>query len=166
MVETWELLHFAAQENDVEQIENILSSRGARVDVDADDFNTPLHIACASDSIQAILVLILYGAHVHLRNEQLQTPLDLLHDDIIKESGFLILSQIIISLRSKNGRYRSLIRNKSFLKFLARLPIISEEQMNIILSIVNHSPLSIVVEEAIIIRYNWNLEHNLYLAGE
>ena len=74
-------LHHAARCRSIACIRTIL--RGERVDVDSVNFfgESPLHLACASDSTTAVRILIEKGADVDLKNKGGKTPIEYVASD-------------------------------------------------------------------------------------
>jgi len=72
-------LHRLASTGKVDILKMILDWTETKVDVNAQnkEGNTPLHIACEDNEIQAAMMLIDKGASVEVTNKEEQTPLDL-----------------------------------------------------------------------------------------
>lgn len=80
------LLNFIAAENDYVECVRLLLENGADVNCRNAGYQTPLHLACLSQSVETVEMLIKYGANVNAHYRDGRTAL---HAAIVKQSRCL-----------------------------------------------------------------------------
>ncbi|XP_030058339.1 unconventional myosin-XVI [Microcaecilia unicolor] len=85
------LLHLCARYDNAFAAE-ILIDRGVNINHQDEEFWTPMHVACACDSHDIVLLLLLAGANVLLQDVNGNTPLDYTMEG--RESNYILLAYL------------------------------------------------------------------------
>ncbi|HTQ10602.1 MAG TPA: ankyrin repeat domain-containing protein, partial [Fimbriimonadaceae bacterium] len=86
---SWSPLHFAVQNRRDPKLVKMLLDRGAKIDAQTGDGETPLHLACAAGDGVLVRLLLAHGANPRIRDHQARLPADLLPEDAAEARALL-----------------------------------------------------------------------------